>query len=608
MSFSIFLKKIIFNFNFLQCYIFIMDNSRLFPFIKIGKEIISSQNKSSYTEAKQNDKSIYYPAKTCFEFDGSNNKKVSFTNTILSKFPQFKLPLTNIIQKDKFITKSKFEKSFSNDTDDKSNLSLRKVVKKTLKNGKISNSRYDLKKIKTFDELTKNHIVNIMNIKFDFSINTNNHYNDKDSNNSDYSGFIDNLETNSPSLTPQCKKSRNNKIFLKSHSERCHHSFPFGFFSGFSAVTFKNFKKNNEDKLRISIDTRKVNQNNLINFFGIYDGHRGDYTSKYLKDNFHSILLNDNILSTDPIKALENTFTTIETNLLTQKEKSGSCSLILFNINNKIYIANVGDSRGVVSTNYSNKISEISIDHKPTHPIEIERILKNGGQVKTANAVTRVMPYGLSVSRTIGDSEAKEINSQIISGQPDIFEIREIDSIDFIVLACDGIYDVLSNRDIAIIVYETFLDCILTNDSFDTLIEDISDNIIDKAIEKGSKDNLSVIFLCFPKNETLFKEKNVKKIKAILTQLKLSINSKNEDCELSDLIVNKNEFDANNRNSNIEKNNDKFSIVNNSESNYKNNTTNNITNNSENKKGIIKKDSSLKENFFCCFCFGKSGK
>ena len=294
--------------------------------------------------------------------------------------------------------------------------------------------------------------------------------------------------------------------------------------------------------------------------------------------------------------------------MLTQKEKSGSYSLILFNINNKIYIANVGDSRGVVSTNYSNKISQISIDHKPTHPIEIERILKNGGQVKTANAVTRVMPYGLSVSRTIGDSEAKEINSQIISGQPDIFEIREIDSIDFIVLACDGIYDVLSNRDIAIIVYETFLDCILTNDSFDTLIEDISDNIIDKAIEKGSKDNLSVIFLCFPKNETLFKEKNVKKIKAILTQLKLSINSKNEDCELSDLIVNKNEFDANNRNSNIEKNNDKFSIVNNSESNYKNNTTNNITNNSENKKGIIKKDSSLKENFFCCFCFGKSGK
>lgn len=587
-----------------------MDNSRLLPFIKVGREIVSSQNRSSYNESKQNDKSIYYPAKTCLEFEGSNNKKVSFTSTILSKFPQFKLPLTNIIPKGKFNLKPKLEKSFSNETDDdKSNLSLRNVVKKTIKKRKKAKSEYDLKKLKTFDELTKNHIVNIMNIKFDFSINTNNHYNDKDSNNSGYSGCIDNLETNSPSLIPQFKKSRNNRIFLKSHSERCHHSFPFGFFSGFSAVTFKNFKKNNEDKLRISIDTRKVNQNELINFFGLYDGHRGDYTSKYLKDNFHSILLNDSILSTDPIQALRNTFITIESNLLSQKEKSGSCSLILFNINNKMYIANVGDSRGVISTNYSNKISQISIDHKPTNPKEIDRILKNGGQVKTANAVTRVMPYGLSVSRTIGDSEAKENNNQIISCQPDIFEIREIDNIDFIVLACDGVYDVLSNRDIAVIVYETFLDCILTNDSFDTLIESVSDNIIDKAIEKGSKDNLSVIFLNFPKNEKLFKEKNVKMIKAILTQLKLDINSKNEDYELSDLIVNKNGFNANIRNSSIEKNNDKFSIVNNSESNYKNNPmNNNITNNSESKKGIIKKENSFKEKFFGCFCFGKSGK
>ena len=65
----------------------------------------------------------------------------------------------------------------------------------------------------------------------------------------------------------------------------------------------------------------------------------------------------------------------------------------------------------------------------------------------------RVLPGRLSVSRTIGDVEAKLVqfggNPQVIIPLPDVFVYDlQKDDIDFIILGCDGIYDQLSNEEI----------------------------------------------------------------------------------------------------------------------------------------------------------------
>ena len=63
----------------------------------------------------------------------------------------------------------------------------------------------------------------------------------------------------------------------------------------------------------------------------------------------------------------------------------------------------------------------------------------------------RVFPGRLSVSRTIGDIEAKVPkyggNPMVVISEPEIFTQKIERNTDFIILGCDGIFDKLSNQD-----------------------------------------------------------------------------------------------------------------------------------------------------------------
>ena len=56
-------------------------------------------------------------------------------------------------------------------------------------------------------------------------------------------------------------------------------------------------------------------------------------------------------------------------------EKSGSCALVLLVIDQTCYIANVGDSRAILSTKSGKQVYAISRDHKPDSPSEKSRII-----------------------------------------------------------------------------------------------------------------------------------------------------------------------------------------------------------------------------------------
>ena len=109
---------------------------------------------------------------------------------------------------------------------------------------------------------------------------------------------------------------------------------------------------------------------------------------------------------------------------------------------NKIYIANVGDSRCLLSMENGKKYVEVTKDHKPNSPEEMKRIKEHGGKVYQTQTIIRkarnekligkriigpfrVSPGGLSVSRTIGDVEAKLEkyggNPNVVIANPDIF-------------------------------------------------------------------------------------------------------------------------------------------------------------------------------------------
>ena len=174
----------------------------------------------------------------------------------------------------------------------------------------------------------------------------------------------------------------------------------------------------NEDKIQIKIDIEIENKEKdiiwpSIHYFAIFDGHGGKNCSQFLKDNFHKILIENENFPRKPIKSLKQTFIKIEKlffnkfkprNLIDNIENSGSCALIILIIGNKIYCANLGDSRGIYSENSSKIIYQINKEHKPNSKSEKERIYKAGGKIYQNNNYLglknipwRILPGKLSV-------------------------------------------------------------------------------------------------------------------------------------------------------------------------------------------------------------------
>jgi len=117
----------------------------------------------------------------------------------------------------------------------------------------------------------------------------------------------------------------------------------------------------------------------------------------------------------------------------------------------EVITANAGDSRAVMCR--AGKALELSYDHKPTAETERARIEAAGGTVKEEGNGGARVNGNLNLSRAIGDLEYKKRSDlppkeQVICSTPDVIVRERTPEDEFIVLACDGIWDVMSNQDI----------------------------------------------------------------------------------------------------------------------------------------------------------------
>eukprot|EP00397_Hematodinium_sp_SG-2012_P010724 GEMP01010848.1.p1 GENE.GEMP01010848.1~~GEMP01010848.1.p1 ORF type:complete len:400 (-),score=88.32 GEMP01010848.1:1914-3113(-) len=119
----------------------------------------------------------------------------------------------------------------------------------------------------------------------------------------------------------------------------------------------------------------------------------------------------------------------------------------------RVYVANAGDSRCIMSR--VGKAFALSFDHKPDQEVERKRIEAAGGWVEEINNGPRThyrVNGNLNLSRALGDLEYKKRldlgpRQQVISATPDIIDEAITQEDEFIVLACDGIWDIMSNQD-----------------------------------------------------------------------------------------------------------------------------------------------------------------
>ena len=122
--------------------------------------------------------------------------------------------------------------------------------------------------------------------------------------------------------------------------------------------------------------------------------------------------------------------------------------------------------------------------HKPEDESEKERIEKAGGVVVYLGA-WRVNGV-LSVARAIGDVQQKPS----ITAEPDINTIEMNGEEDYLVMACDGLWDAINPDKIPTFMDEHF--------KAGGAQEATSEFLVDKALRYGSMDNITVIVLFFP--------------------------------------------------------------------------------------------------------------
>ncbi|AAS51543.2 ADL377Wp [Eremothecium gossypii ATCC 10895] len=240
-------------------------------------------------------------------------------------------------------------------------------------------------------------------------------------------------------------------------------------------ASFRNPMNNNAvEKLRISV-------------FGVFDGHGGDECSQFLADSEKGLLkwikysfenheycsISDSASTASSRRAfctVEGLISQIFRDAFALQDKDlhchfanspcGSTAVVAAIINSEtLYVVNCGDSRCILAS-MNSCIKTMSFDHKPQHIGELIRINDDGGTV----SLGRVGGV-LALSRAFGDFQFKRSvaykDSQLtnsirryipaaeaqVTVEPDVLtHSLDYAKDEFLVLACDGIWDIYSNK------------------------------------------------------------------------------------------------------------------------------------------------------------------
>ncbi len=264
----------------------------------------------------------------------------------------------------------------------------------------------------------------------------------------------------------------------------------------FSGVASAQGRRAVMEDTHIMADLQIEGAENGAQLFGVFDGHAGAGASAFVKDNVafylqrevqaYRELLRPGVESrlTDEViwNALKQCFIRLSEDY---EGEDGTTAVIAFIVDRKVWIANVGDSRAIFVKEDGETI-QASEDAKP----DIERYRRKieshkGCVIKMLSGISRVNGF-LAVARAVGDHE---VTGVIANPKITCYALEDFVG-GYVVLACDGLYDVATTNEVGYAVDR------LTAQGFSP--DEIAQRLVSAAIGNGSKDNVTTLVVKLP--------------------------------------------------------------------------------------------------------------
>ncbi|KAJ6823934.1 putative protein phosphatase 2C 47 [Iris pallida] len=234
-------------------------------------------------------------------------------------------------------------------------------------------------------------------------------------------------------------------------------------------------------------------------FYGLFDGHGGPDAAAYIKRHAIRLFFQDtdfpqasqvNRLFLESVESsIRKAFLAADLALAddcTISTSSGTTALTALVFGRLLLVANAGDCRAVLCR--KGEAVEMSQDHRPIYDAERQRVLLSGGYVDDGylNGV-------LSVSRALGDWDVKlpRGSSSPLIADPEFRQAVLTEDDEFLIIGCDGIWDVLSSQHAVSIVRRG----LRRHDNPDQCAREL----VMEALRLKTIDNLTVIVVCFSK-------------------------------------------------------------------------------------------------------------
>ena len=302
-----------------------------------------------------------------------------------------------------------------------------------------------------------------------------------------------------------------------------------------------------------------------LSIFGICDGHGGKEVSTYISNHFIEYLLNNENFKNKKYEiALRETFLSLDLSLLTEEAKKelydiskndrieddkkleeiiknnekipnseiekmkifknlfdphnlqninissfcGSTCCTVLITDNKLYIANLGDSRCII-LNKKGEIIYKTTDHKCTGKKELKRIEQADGFLE-GNRIRG----SLDVSRGFGDLEHKQckwlkLEDQAITPNPEI-NVLDLENVFYFIIGCDGFFDPTNEDEVNLRIANFVVNGFNNNKKGSQIIAEYIDLLVKDDLQKDNNhgtDNCSAIVIRFLNKEKKEKEK-----------------------------------------------------------------------------------------------------